>query len=126
MLLTTGERYTKAREAEFYINCFDNNCKFSGGLHVSRNDNKVVKCTVTKELKHRYSCLDKYCLSHMWICRRRKKLNSPTLQKQQSKLESSGKKFNFNVSSSRSQVIENSLAMNKLPRYIPSITPVPI
>ena len=54
-----------------------------------------------------------------------KKLNSPTLQKQQSKLKSTGKQFNFNVSSSRCQVIGNSLSKNKLPHYIPSVTPVP-
>ena len=43
MSLTTNEKYKKAREAEFCVNCFDNNIKFSGGQHINKDDNVIVK-----------------------------------------------------------------------------------
>ena len=95
MKLSTLDRFRKAREAEFCINCCDNNVKFNNKSHLNKEDNQPVKCVVTKENKHRYSCLDVTCLKHMWICTKHKKLNEPTMKKHQTRLKKYGASLNF-------------------------------
>ena len=123
MKLTTVERFRKAREAEFCINCFDKNVKFASQTHVSSQDNQPVQCTVNKETKHRYSCLDQNCLNHMWICRRHKKLNESTMKKQQARLKASGASLNIPVVSPDTSAKPSPPAENNFPEYVPSNLP---
>ena len=97
MALPSVDKFRKAREAEFCIKCFDKGIKFVGGSHLSKETNQAVQCMVTKDSKHRYSCLDKECLNHMWVCRKHKKLNEPVMKKQQARLKASGGSLNFHV-----------------------------
>ena len=127
MMITTPERFRRAREAEFCINCFDKNIRFSNAAHISKDINQPVQCMVTKDSKHRYSCLDKTCLNHMWICRKHKKLNEPTMKKQQARIKTSGASFNFPVGS---PPIRNSTPVKQLvptqqaiPEYVPTNIP---
>ena len=99
MPLSTVDRFRKAREAEFCVNCFDKNIKFVNGTHIDKQGNQSVPCVVTKESKHRYSCTDKNCLFHMWVCRRHKKLNEQSMKKHQTRIQNLGGTFNFNVTS---------------------------
>ena len=91
------DKFRRAREAEFCIKCFDKGIKFVGDSHLSKETNQAVQCMVTKDSKHRYSCLDKECLNHMWVCRKHKKLNEPVMKKQQARLKASGGSLNFHV-----------------------------
>ena len=97
MALSTVDKFRKSREAEYCIKCFDKNLKFVNGSHLNKENNQAVKCIVTKDSKHRYSCLDKDCMNHMWICRKHKKLNEPTMKKQQARIKNSGATLNFIV-----------------------------
>ena len=127
MALTTIERFRQSRKAEFCVQCFDKDVKFSQGSHMSRQGNQQVQCSVSKDTKHRYSCLDSNCLFHMWVCRKHKKLNEPTMKKQQLKLKKTGNKLSFTVSStpSCSPPVSPSATQHEvsLPSYIPTALP---
>ena len=133
MALATVDKFRKGREAEFCVQCFDKSVKFVGGSHLNKETNQAVQCMVTKNSKHRYSCLDKECLNHMWICRKHKKLNEPTMKKQQARIKNSGGSLNFvadiiapstkqtAVASAMSPLAAVSEA--SLPEYVPTSLP---
>ena len=123
MFLSTIDKFKKGREAEFCVNCFDKGVKFSGGSHFNTQDKQPVKCSVTKDTKHRYSCLDKTCLTHMWVCRKHKKLNEPTMKKQQTRLKNAGGSLNFNVDSVSPPAVAAQTPVSSIPQYIPSVPP---
>ena len=121
MELSTVEKFRKAREAEFCIKCFDKDIKYNNGAHMNKESDQIVPCYVTKETKHRYSCLDKTCLNHMWICRKHKKLNEETMKKQQTKLKKSGASLNFTVGvPSSPKVVHANQQIPGLPEYSPT------
>ena len=122
MSMKTSLRLSKARQAEFCLRCFDRNVKYiKGGSHVDKTTNQPVVCTVTKQTKHRYSCMEENCLNHMWVCRNHQSVNRATLKKQQDKLKKQNITFSFlslppsqqNVSAN-SEVVPKSVLQNKL------------
>ena len=120
--MKTTIRQSKARQAEFCLRCFDKKVQYTkGGSHVDKESNQPVPCTVTKETKHRYSCLEVTCLNHMWVCRQHQIMNKATMVKQQEKLKKSNLNLNFPISLvKRASNISNDVA----PTYVPTQLPI--
>ena len=69
------ERTRIARKAGFCHRCFHPNFTSKAGPDLRKHNQ--TECYISKSNKHKYSCLNKECLKHSWICKDHVEENKP-------------------------------------------------
>ena len=105
--LTNEERATIAREAKFCLSCFDPKVIFKGRGPAGH------ECSVTRDRKNRFSCLEPNCTWHSWVCCSHKDTNRGKLEKFVEECQRKGMAFCFlsnlgvALTSSSEQLVES-------------------
>ena len=90
--MTMIERNKSAQTAEFCQRCLNPNSTYKKGVEITKH---LIDCYVSKTNKHKYSCINKECLRHSWVCLDHIDENKPLFDTHQKEMRDKKQNISF-------------------------------